>query len=227
MYGLKFTSLDIGLKISDNEYMIELGELYVIIDPEVCKNTAPLSLLESVVGGGVKTIQLRAKKIPDNEMLELAKRMSLFCKEKNVLFIVNDRLDIALASGAGGVHLGQDDLPIDAARKICGLEFIVGISSHNMEEAVLAEKAGADYIGFGAMYPTSSKPDVSNPQGPEKLEEIVKAVNIPVVAIGGIGLSNIGEVGKSGASSAAVISSVSSFSNPLETSRDLILNFRS
>ena len=202
--------------------MIETGPLYVIIDPEACKNTQPFSLLEMVVSGGVKTIQLRAKNMPDIEMLELAKKMSFFCKEKGVLFIVNDRLDIAMASNADGVHLGQDDLPIKAARSVVGPDFTIGLSTHNTKEAVDAQKAGADYIGFGAMYKTSSKADVTEPKSLEKLREIVKKIDVPVVAIGGINLSNIREISETGASSAAVISAVSSSKDPFNEVQKLL-----
>jgi len=182
--------------------------VYPIIDVDACKKRDPVHVLSKALAAGATVVQLRAKDLPAGEFAEIAKKMAALCKESGALFIVNDRLDVAVLSGADGVHLGQDDLPLHAARKVAGDDFIIGVSTHNEQEAKEAGEGGADYIGFGAMYATGTKEGVTEPQGTANLAKIVEAVDVPVAAIGGIDMSNIAEVRDAGASAAAVISAV-------------------
>ncbi len=196
--------------------------VYAIIDPEVGAGKEPLKLLRQTLEAGVTVVQLRAKKLPAGEMVNLAREMATLCDKRGAAFIVNDRLDVALASGAHGAHLGQDDLPASRARSISGNSFLLGISTHSVEEAKKAEFDDADYVGFGSMYTTSTKNNVSIPQGIDNLIHVVKSVSIPVVAIGGIGADNLLEIRGTGCACAAVISSISASSNPEEAARSMV-----
>jgi thiamine-phosphate pyrophosphorylase len=180
--------------------------LYAILDTSFSQGHSPITILREFLSGGVKLVQLRAKELPSGDFFSLAKEARQLTREAGATFIVNDRTDIALACAADGVHLGQDDLPFEAARKILGKEKIIGISTHDVSQARAAEKSGADYIGFGPIFGSSTKDTGYSPRGLEMLREIRKAVKIPIVAIGGITESNVGEVWKAGADAAAIIS---------------------
>jgi len=182
--------------------------IYAIVDPTAGKGRDPLGLAATVLAAGVSVLQLRAKTMPAGEMLALARAMARLCREQGAAFIVNDRADVALAAGADGVHLGQDDLPTAVARGLAPPEFIIGVSTHSPEEATAAQRAGADYVAFGAMYPTATKSQVTAPQGPERLKAVVEAVRLPVIAIGGITLARLPEIKAAGAAGAAVISAI-------------------
>ncbi len=195
--------------------------IYGIIDPEACPGRDPSDLARDMLEGSISVVQLRAKKYSSRALLQVAKKIAGIAEEYSALFIVNDRLDVALAAGAQGVHLGQDDLPITYARQIAGPEFIIGQSTHSIEEAQKAGSDGADYIGFGAMYKTSTKSDVTKPQGPGNLARVVKAVSIPVIAIGGISLDHLPEIAKTGAAGAAVISALCSAEDVRATAKQM------
>lgn len=141
-----------------------------------------------------------------NEFFGLAREIRQLSRTASSLFIVNDRVDIALAAQADGVHLGQEDLPLDIARKLMGKEKIIGISTHDLAQAQEAERGGADYIGFGPIFGTSTKETGYSPRGPAMLKEIRQAVKIPIVAIGGITEDNVSQVWEAGADAAAIIS---------------------
>jgi thiamine-phosphate pyrophosphorylase len=169
---------------------------------------------------GVVVVQLREKLRPTSEVLKIAGELRKIIRR--AAFIVNDHVDIALATGADGVHLGQDDLPVADARNMLGSNAIIGVSASNVEQALKAEHAGANYLGFGHMFPTTSKDKSSAPRTVEELRAVIDAVSIPVIAIGGISLSNIVEILVPGLGGIAVISAVSEAENPRAVIRQLV-----
>ncbi len=181
--------------------------LYVITDEKIGLGRSHLFLAEEALKGGATVIQLRDKEKSGRELYRIGVKLREITKKYKALFIVNDRLDIALAVGADGVHLGMNDLPISVARRIAGNNFIIGASVTSPEEAVLAEKEGADYISAQSIFETSSKEDVKV-IGLEGLKDIVKVSSLPVIAIGGINRDNVGDVMKTGIKGIAVISAV-------------------
>ncbi len=182
--------------------------LYAIIDNSLTPSISNIEIARKVLAGGTKIVQLRGKGLSSRELLEQAREVRELARKAGATFIVNDRADIALLSGADGVHLGQDDLPIDEARKILGKEKIIGISTHSLEQALKAEQEGADYIGFGPVFDTKTKADAEKAKGLQALREVKQRVSMPVIAIGGINLENIGEVIDAGSDGAAVISAI-------------------
>ena len=180
--------------------------LYVIPDQDTGAPRALLAQTEAALAGGATTIQLRDKHLPGRELLALGTAMAGLCRQAGVLFIVNDRLDIALLCGAHGVHLGQDDLPADAARRLCPPEFIVGVSAQSEEQARLAKAHGADYLGIGAVYPTQTKDAAA--LGLAGVRAVAQATDLPSVAIGGINLDNAAEVMGAGVDGLSIISAV-------------------
>jgi len=183
-----------------------LGGLCFITDRSIC-NLSCEEMSLAVLKTGVKWIQYREKDKTRKEMYEDSVRLRGLTKDHQAVFIVNDYADIALSVDADGVHLGQDDLPLREARSIMGREKIIGISTHNVEQAIAAEKEGADYIGFGPVFHTTTK-DVGNPKGADMLREIKKQVRIPVIAIGGINLENLELVLDTGIDAVAVSSAI-------------------
>lgn len=163
-------------------------------------------MLQGLLSGGARIVQLRVKDLSADESLKLAREACELCRQSGCLFIVNDRVDIALAAQADGVHLGQEDLPLYIARKLMGGERIIGISTHDLAQAREAEQGGADYIGFGPIFGTQTKETGYSARGLTMLREIRKAVTIPIVAIGGITEQNVVQVWQAGADAAAIIS---------------------
>jgi thiamine-phosphate diphosphorylase len=198
-----------------------LRGLYVILDPE---RADPLELAEAAIRGGARLLQLRDKRGNSAETLRLAEAVAARARRERVVFIVNDRVDLALAAGADGVHLGQQDLPVAAARTIAGHRLIIGCSTNTVAEARQAVGEGADYLGVGAMFPTSSKRD-TRPAGIGRLQEIRAAVSIPIVAIGGITPANAAEVIRAGADMIAVIGAVAGAADPEGAARALAAVF--
>jgi thiamine-phosphate pyrophosphorylase len=184
---------------------LELPPLYAILDPEQTKGRAAETALLELLKGGIEWLQLRAKAMPPRDYLELACAARRLTYSRSCKLIVNDRVDIALACGADGVHLGQEDLPLHAARKLMR-DRIIGISTHDVEQAKKAEAGGADYIGFGPIFGTATKETGYSARGLEMLRQIREAVHIPIVAIGGITEGNVNGVWQAGADSAAIIS---------------------
>lgn len=181
--------------------------LYVIPDRKIGAPRSFLEQAEAALAGGAGSIQLRDKHLSGRELLAAGKALAGLCRRAGALFIVNDRLDIALLCGAHGAHLGQDDLPADVARRLCPPGFILGVSVRNAEEARLAAGAGADYLGIGAVYPTSSKVE-AEALGLDGVRLAATATGLPSVAIGGISLANAAEVMAAGVDGLAVISAV-------------------
>jgi thiamine-phosphate pyrophosphorylase len=181
-----------------------LPPLYAVLDPEQVKQRPVSSVLAALLKGGARTVQLRAKNLAARDFLELAGEVRRQTAAAGCLFIVNDRVDIARISDADGVHLGQEDLPLAAARKLMG-EKLVGISTHDLAQAREAERDGADYIGFGPIFGTATKETGYSARGIAMLREVRRAVALPIVAIGGIQESNVKSVWQAGADSAAMI----------------------
>jgi len=180
--------------------------LYAILDTSLSKERPPITILREFLQGGAKLIQLRAKELTSAEFFNVAKEAFRLAHDAGVILIINDRADIALACNADGVHLGQEDLPLNVARKILGKEKLIGVSTHDLSQAREAERDGANYIGFGPIFGTATKETGYSPRGLDMLREIRKAVKLPVVAIGGINEGNVVDVWKAGADSAAIIS---------------------
>ncbi len=184
----------------------ERADLYVVITQAFCAGRSGLAVLDQVLAAGVGIVQLREKDLADRSLYELAVAFRRRTEAGGALLIIDDRLDIALAAGADGVHLGQEDLPVAAARRIAP-ELIIGASSHSLEEALAAQEAGAGYVNIGPIFPTATKPAVS-PLGPEAIARIAPRLRIPWSAMGGIHQGNIAQVLARGARHPAVMSAV-------------------
>ena len=168
-------------------------KIYLVTDEKACNGKDLCKCIEEAIKGGVKIVQLREKNISTRDFYEKALKVKEICKNYEVLFIINDRLDIAQAVKADGVHLGQSDIPIEKAREILKDKFLIGVTARNVEEAKKAELLGADYIGSGAIFGTSTK-DNAKKLEMEELKKIVASVKIPVFAIGGINVDNVGSL---------------------------------
>ena len=203
------------------EKLKKIQGIYVIVDNSLRPQRSHLEITERALEGGAKIIQLRAKELLKREVYRIARVMARLCQRHQAIFIVNDYLDIALEVGADGVHLGADDLPVQEAKKQAP-QLIIGRSTHSLEEAREAEKAGADYIAFGAIFPTESKARAVPAQGVEKLREVCQKVKKPVVAIGGIKRENLAEIKKAGASAVAMISEIVLAEDIKERVRELV-----
>jgi thiamine-phosphate pyrophosphorylase len=185
----------------------KLRGLYVILDPELSRGRDLVDITNECLAGGARLLQYRDKLRDKSTQYEAAVALRSLCREAGALFFVNDHADIAMASGADGVHVGQGDLPVHAIRSIVPETLLVGASTNDLEEARLAQAAGADYVSVGRLFPTGSKAD-TRPATLEMLHAIQAAVSVPVCGIGGIDESNIGSVIDTGADMAAVISAV-------------------
>ncbi len=181
------------------------SRLYAILDPDQTGDRPFAPVLHAMLAGGVSVLQLRVKDRPADEFLRLALTARERTSRAGCLFIVNDRVDIALAAGADGVHLGQEDLPLEAAQPLVGRR-LIGVSTHSVEQAEEAERGGADYIGFGPMFPTRTKETGYETRGLSMLAAVRRRVRLPIVAIGGITAENVAETWSNGADAAAMIS---------------------
>lgn len=191
--------------------------LYVIISG----STSP-GVLEAVLQAGCRIIQFREKRLPFPAQVEVASRARELCQRYGALFLVNDRVDLALAVGADGVHLGQEDMPVAVARRLLGPAALIGGTCETEEEAQKAEAAGADYIGTGPVYATPSKADAGEPYGPDVVRRVSGATRLPVVGIGGIGLGGAAPVIEAGACGVSVISAVVGAPDPGRAARAIL-----
>ncbi|HWI62764.1 MAG TPA: hydroxyethylthiazole kinase [Symbiobacteriaceae bacterium] len=191
--------------------------VYVIVSGKT-----PLATLEQVLAAGVRTIQFREKELPFSAQVPTARAMRELCDRYGALFLINDRADLALAVGAGGVHLGQDDLPVDVARQLLGPDAVIGATCETEAEARTAVEQGADYIGTGPVYATPSKADAGEPYGPAVVGRVSRAAGIPVIGIGGIGPGGAAPVVAAGGCGVAVISSVVNAPDPGAAARSLL-----
>jgi thiamine-phosphate pyrophosphorylase len=199
----------------------QIGRLHVITDESVQDRFTHAKLAGFAVAGGAGTIQFRDKTRCTRDSIDSARTLKRICSLAGVPLIINDRVDIALAVDADGVHLGRDDLPIPAARKLLGANKIIGGSAGNIEDALRAQEEGADYIGFGHIFPTQSKDKPSPPVGLGALHEVCRRVKIPIIAIGGITLEKIEPVILAGAFGAAVIGAVCASKDPEAAAAEL------
>lgn len=194
--------------------------LYAVTDRRWSEDTTLYEQVEQALQGGVSTLQLREKNLSDEEFLKEAMEIKELCKKYNVPLIINDNVEVAIKCGADGVHVGQEDMEASKVREKVGPEIIIGVSAHNVEEARRAVSNGADYLGVGAVFNTSTKDDVDVLKK-ETLKEICLAVKIPVVAIGGINQDNILELKGTGVDGVAVVSAIFSSENIVETCKKL------
>ena len=195
-------------------------DLYFITDSKLTKKTV-LGDVKAAIKAGVKIIQYREKEKPTKLMYKEARKIKNLCDQNNVLLIINDRIDICQAVDADGVHLGNEDMPYNEARRLLK-DKIIGLTAHNVKEAVQAEKLRADYIGVSPIFETKTKLDAGKPGGLKLIKDVKRAVRIPFVAIGGINLENIGDVVEAGAKSAAVISAIVTKDNVKEECKKFI-----
>ena len=186
----------------------ETMRLYAVTDRAWAADTEELlAQIEAAIDGGAAIVQLREKGLDHEQFLAEAREFAALCRRKGAVSIINDDAEIALESGADGVHVGQSDLAADRARALLGPDKIVGVSAHSPEEAIAAQAAGADYLGVGAAFATGTKAD-AKPVSRETIQAVTAAVGIPVVAIGGITADNILELQGLGLSGAAVVSAI-------------------
>jgi len=182
--------------------------LCVITDPRLAPGKDHVAIAREALVGGADMIKLRDKTPDLRRLLPQAREIQALCRQHHAHFIVNDRVDLALAAEADGAHVGQDDLPAEAARRLLGPDRLLGVSTHDRAQAEAAVRAGADYIGFGPMFGTGTKETGYTPRGPAFLAEIRAAVPVPILAIGGITPANVAEVIRAGATAPAVISAI-------------------
>lgn len=182
-------------------------QLYAIADPSLCLNRDLVDLIARAIEGGVQMVQLRDKKSGDREFLELARKVHQMTRKKKIPLIINDRVDVARLMDAEGVHLGEEDLPVEEARKILGSKKIIGASASDIKTAKIKEKEGADYIGLSPVFETDSK-IIEKPLGVDILKDAKKALKIPVFPIGGINLINLDQIISTGIKRIAVISAI-------------------
>ncbi len=195
--------------------------LYLVTDSGLSRGRTTQHIVEAALRGGVTCVQLREKTCSTREFIIQALSIKDHLKRHNVPLIINDRIDIAQAVNADGVHLGQSDIPIEMAKAILKDSMIIGISAESLKDAVQAEKDGADYIGVSPIYATPTKTDSAPPLGLEGLREMRKSVKIPLVGIGGLNRENAGEVIKNGADGVAVVSAIVAANDPEKAAREL------
>jgi thiamine-phosphate pyrophosphorylase len=199
-------------------------DVYLVTQETLSAGRSTRDIVDAAVAGGVDIVQLREKDRSARERYHLGRKLRTITREAGVPLIVNDRVDIAQAVEADGVHLGDSDLPVPAARELLGADAIIGRSVSFVEDAVAAERAGADYLGVGAVYATGSKDDIDDDEyavGPERVADIADAVEIPIVAIGGIDADNASEVVAAGADGVAVITAITRADDPERATREL------
>ncbi|MFC6974773.1 thiamine phosphate synthase [Halomicroarcula sp. GCM10025709] len=203
--------------------MVDWG-VYLVTQASLSAGRTTTAIVEEAIAGGVGVVQLREKDRSARERYELGRRLRTLTREAGVTFVVNDRVDIAQAVDADGVHLGDSDLPVPVARGLLGEDAVVGRSVSFVEDAREAERAGADYLGVGAVYATGSKDDIEDDEyaiGTDRLAEIATAVDIPVVGIGGITADNAADVAAAGADGVAVITAITGAEDPQTATREL------
>jgi thiamine-phosphate pyrophosphorylase len=204
------------MKFQDMDY-----SLYLVTDRALARGRSTLAVVQAAVRGGASCVQLREKECSTLEFIEQAVILKEYLNARCIPFIINDRVDVAQAVKADGVHLGQHDMPLPMAKEILGDSMIIGISAESLEDAIAAEKGGADYLGVSPIYATPTKTDTAAPLGLEGLREIRKRVRIPLVGIGGLNRQNSADVIRNGADGVAVVSAIVAADDPEAAARDL------
>jgi thiamine-phosphate pyrophosphorylase len=206
----------INMKLHNVDY-----SLYLVTDRSLARSRSTFEIVSAAVNGGVTVVQLREKDCSTREFIDQALAIKDFLKTRRVPLIINDRVDVAQAVKADGVHLGQTDMPLAAAREIIGDTMIIGISAESLQDAIEAQKGGADYLGVSPIYATPTKTDTAAPLGPDGLHEIHKTVTLPLVGIGGLNRENAAEVILNGADGVAVVSAIVAADDPEAAARVL------
>lgn len=202
--------------------MNSIGRIHILTDTVLQERFSHVEIARLAAEGGGDVIQFRQKQGATRDLIQAATELQEVCRRFNACFVVNDRIDVALASNADGVHLGQSDFPVHMARELLGKGKIIGGSASTIEEALSCEEQGADYIGFGPVFGTTSKEDAGPVSGLDMLKEVAAAVSIPVIAIGGISAENAQAVMEAHAHGIAVISSVCCQEDPLGATKRLV-----
>lgn len=190
------------------ETLVEALRVYVLTDRLLSRGRSEREIAQAAIAGGATAIQLRWKSGSLREAVAVGQEVRDLCRAAGVMFVVNDRVDLAVSLGADAVHLGDEDLPISETRRIVGEEMVIGYSPSTLVDALQGERLGADYLGVGPIYGTSTKSDAGEPVGTRRIAEVCRSISIPVVGIGGINAGNAGPVIEAGAAGVAVISSV-------------------
>ncbi|MCY4487595.1 MAG: thiamine phosphate synthase [Deltaproteobacteria bacterium] len=201
-------------------------DLYLVTDRNTTAGRELLWVLEEALEGGVRAVQLREKDLEARALLELARRVNALCHRYGAELFVNDRVDVALAADAAGVHLAANSLPVKVARELLGPDRKMGVSTHSVEEARAAAGAGADLIVFGPVYPTPSKLAFGAPQGPAALKAVTDATFVPVFAIGGVKQQHLPEIKAHGTARIALISAIAEAPDPRTAARDMLAALR-
>lgn len=196
-------------------------DLYPVIGERFCSGRPSAEVLKGVILGGARIVQFREKDFPEHEIFRRAEQYRRITADAGILLVINDRVDIAMAVDADGVHLGQDDIPLEAARRIAP-DLLIGVSTHSMEEALAAREGGADYVNVGPIFPTNTKQGISRTLGPEAVTEIGERIELPYTVMGGIKEENLHEVLCRGARRVAVVTAVTQAPDVEKTTRSLV-----
>lgn len=196
-----------------------MGRLHLITDTRFSRD--PLTILPAALVAGVEVIQVRAKASGDRDVYAMTEHVVALCGEYGATCIVNDRLDVALAAGAAGTHLGDDDMPVEASRRLAGSDFIIGVTARNPAAAMAAVTAGASYLGVGPSFATSTKDGLPPPIGAEGVAAVCAAVSVPVIAIGGVRADRVPALIEAGAHGVAVVDAVYGAADPIAAVREL------
>lgn len=230
MHNLKGVILvNQGLSKAQCLEILNSNELYCITSEEHSRGKNNLEVVKDLLNAGVKIIQYREKEKPAKDKYHECLAIQKMCQKTGTVFIINDDIDIALLLKADGVHIGQDDLPLEAVRKLVGNDMLIGLSTHSPVQAQEAISNGADYLGIGPIFATSTKKDVSNPVGLEYLEYAANNIPIPLVAIGGIKIDNLAQVLNKGGKCIAMITEIvdsDDIAKKVRTSNEIIKNYK-
>lgn len=198
------------------------GRLHIITDTSLQNRYTHAELAARAIAGGASVIQYRSRRLSMRTMMLEAEEVCEVCRVSRVTFIVNDHVDVALAVGSDGVHLGWDDMPVATARRLMGDSAIIGGTARGVEDAVALERAGASYVGLGPIFDTASKRFDHEPIGVDRIRSVAPALSIPVIAIGGISVLNIKQIVDAGAWGAAIIGAVAHADDPTSATADLL-----